>query len=64
MNLAITIIGILMVADSLFTLVNFSNVESVLLKYFPNLKIKQLAILEGIVGALIIAIKIFTRTVY
>ena len=64
MNLTITVIGILMVTDSLFTLLNFSKVESALHKYFPNLNIKKLALVEGITGAIILMIKFFTQTIY
>ena len=62
MNLLITIIAVLMVADAAFTLVNLSMVESILKRYFPNLNIKKLALVEGLVGLIVLALKAGTGT--
>lgn len=63
MNLAITLIACLMIADSLFALLNISKVKSILHKAFPNLDIKKVAIIEGVAGAIIILVKVITQTV-
>ena len=63
MNLVITIIGVLMVADSAFTLLNINKVESILHKAFPNLNVKKVAIVEGTAGVLIVGAKIMTNSV-
>ncbi|MCP4298120.1 MAG: hypothetical protein GY786_21240 [Proteobacteria bacterium] len=62
MNLVVTIIAILMVADSAFTLGNLTKVESILATAFPNLDIRKLALIEGIAGLIILGIKITTKT--
>ncbi|MBT4288132.1 MAG: hypothetical protein HOD92_12420 [Deltaproteobacteria bacterium] len=62
MNLIITIIAVLMVADSLFTLANLSKVESLLHRAFPSLDIKKVAIVEGVVGFIIILVKLSTHS--
>ncbi len=63
MNIAITIVGFLMIADSLFTLLNLDRVESFLHKVFPQLNVKKLAVVEGVVGCAVILIKLYTKTV-
>jgi hypothetical protein len=63
MNLAITIIAVLMVADAGFTLVNFDRIESLLHSLFPKMNVKKLALVEGLVGVVILVIKIKTGTV-
>ncbi len=62
MNLAITIVAVLMVSDASFTLLNLNKVESLLKRYFPNMDIKKLAVLEGVVGLVILLLKISTGT--
>lgn len=51
-----------MVADSAFTLTNLSKVESILHRAFPKLNIKKTAIVEGIVGFIIILFKLSTQS--
>jgi hypothetical protein len=63
MNTVITVMAILMVADALFTLLNLSKVESLLLNVFPNLNVKKLAVVEGLAGGFIIILKISTGSV-
>ncbi len=63
MNLLITIIAVLMVADAAFTLLNLSMVESILKRYFPNMNIKKLALVEGFIGLIVLVLKIGTGTV-
>ena len=62
MNLVITFIAILMVADALFTLTNLAKVETWLSDYFPNLDVRKVAMVEGAVGLFILALKLSTRT--
>lgn len=62
MNLAITVVAVLMVSDASFTLLNLNKVESLLKRYFPNMDIKKLAVLEGVVGLVILLLKISTGT--
>ena len=52
-----------MIADAAFTLLNQSKVESVLRNAFPNLDVKKLATVEGVVGLTILSLKIATSTV-
>ena len=63
MNTVITVIAILMVADALFTLLNLSKVESLLQNVFPNLNVKKLAVIEGLVGGFILILKMGTGSV-
>ncbi len=63
MNLFLTIVAVLMVSDAAFTLLNLSKVESFLQSRFPNLNIKKLAVVEGIVGIIILFLKINTKTI-
>lgn len=63
MNIFITIVAIIMVADSLFTLANLSKVESILQSAFPKMDIKKLATIEGLVGLVILVIKYSTQTI-
>jgi len=63
MNTVITVIAILMVADSLFTLLNLSKVESILHNVFPSLNIKKLAIIEGFAGGVILLFKVSTNSI-
>lgn len=62
MNIVITLVAVLMVADSAFTLGNLTKIESILATTFPNLDIKKLAFIEGVVGLIILGIKISTKT--
>ena len=62
MNLLITIIAILMIADALFIYANYSGLEPFIAKIFPNLELKKLAIVEGVIGAIILIIKTKTGT--
>jgi hypothetical protein len=63
MNLVITIIAVLMVADACFTLLNLSKVESILRSVFPRMNVKKLALVEGMAGIAIIVLKVGTDTV-
>jgi len=63
MNLVITIIAVLMVADACFTLLNLSKVESILRSVFPRMNVKKLALVEGMTGIAIIVLKVSTDTV-
>ena len=63
MHLVITIIAIIMVADSAFTLGNLSKVETILVSFFPNLDIKTVAMVEGVAGLVILGFKISTKTI-
>ncbi|MDT8447235.1 MAG: hypothetical protein RRB13_10135 [bacterium] len=60
MNLLTTFIALLMLGDALFALSNLARVESWLKEFFPNLDVKQLALVEGGVGLAILAIKFTT----
>lgn len=62
MNLFTTVIAVLMVADSTFTLINLDKVESMLKSFFPNLNIKLLALIEGAIGMIALLIKIKMKT--
>jgi hypothetical protein len=62
MNLLITIIAVLLVSDASFTLLNLTKVESILKQHFPNINIKKLAAIEGLVGLVILMLKISTGT--
>lgn len=62
MNIVITVIAVIMVVDSCFTLLNLSKVESVLQVFFPKMNVKKLAIAEGGAGLLIIIMKISTQS--
>ena len=63
MNTITSIIAIFMIGDALFTLLNLSRVKSLINSMFPSLDIKKVAIVEGLVGALILVLKVSTRTV-
>ncbi|MCP4752020.1 MAG: hypothetical protein GY866_14085 [Proteobacteria bacterium] len=63
MNTIITVVAILMVSDAAFTLLNLSKVESFLNKAFPKMNVRKLAMVEGVVGMVIIIIKISTKTI-
>jgi hypothetical protein len=63
MNLVITIVAILMVADAGFTLVNLDRIESFLHSVFPRMNVKKLALVEGLVGVVILMIKLKTGTI-
>jgi len=60
MNIFITTISVLMVIDAAFTLVNFTKVEPMIHRVFPNLDIKTLATIEGLTGLIIIILKLST----
>ena len=62
MNTLISIFATIMIVDSLFTLLNLSKVESVVKVFFPEMNIKKLAMVEGLVGIIIILIKFSTNT--
>lgn len=62
MNLFITIVAALMLGDAIFILANFSNLESFISRIFPNLNLKMMAIVEGIVGLFILFLKFKTGT--
>ncbi|MGK0289336.1 MAG: hypothetical protein ACI86H_000773 [bacterium] len=63
MHLFLTIIAFLMVTDALFTWANYDKVESLLKKQFPKLDLKVFAFIEGLIGLLILSIKVFTKTI-
>lgn len=62
MNIAITIIAILMLIDALFTLLNLSKVESMIHSLFPHMEVKKVAVIEGAVAAIVLALKVATQT--
>ena len=63
MNLVITIVAVLMVADAAFALVNLSKFESFLQTQFPKMNVKKLAMVEGGVGLIVLVLKIATGTI-
>lgn len=63
MNTVISIIAIFMVGDALFTLLNLAKVKTLLFSMFPSLDIKKVALVEGLVGFVILLIKISTNTI-
>ena len=64
MNLLLTIIAIIMVVDSIFTLLNLTKVESILHSVFPKMDVRKLATIEGVVGIIILALKYGTKTIH
>lgn len=62
MNLLTSFIALLMLADSLFTLANLAKVESWLNDYFPDLNVRKLALVEGVVGLMILLFKFTTSS--
>ncbi|OFZ81488.1 MAG: hypothetical protein A2508_07205 [Candidatus Lambdaproteobacteria bacterium RIFOXYD12_FULL_49_8] len=62
MNLLITFLALLMVADSFFALTNLRKVQNWLEDYFPNLDIKKLALVEGVAGLLILLLKLVSHS--
>lgn len=62
MDLFITIIAALMVADAVFALLNLGKFESLLKAHFPNMNVKKLAVVEGSVGVVILMLKLATGT--
>lgn len=63
MNLFITVVSVLMISDAAFTLVNLNKVQSLLHSRFPQINVKKLALVEGVVGLVVLALKIVTGTV-
>lgn len=64
MNLILTIVAVLMITDAAFALLNLTKFESLLHTQFPNMNVKKLAVVEGVVGLVILVLKITTATVY
>ena len=63
MNLVITIVAVLMVSDAAFALLNITKFESLLHSQFPKMNVKLLAAVEGIIGLVILFIKLATGTI-
>ncbi len=60
LNLITTIIAFLMIADAGFTLTNLTRVETLIHQLFPQLDVKKLAWVEGLVGLVILVVKSIT----
>lgn len=60
MNLLTTIIACLMVGDAIFATLNLARLESLIHQLFPQLNLKKVALVEGLVGGAILLFKILT----
>ena len=61
MSFIINAITVLMVADSVFILVYPKHIEQLVKDVFPTLKIRQVAIVELVVGTLILVMRTASR---
>ncbi len=52
-----------MVSDAAFALLNLTKFESLLHSQFPKMNVKLLAAVEGIIGLVILFIKLATGTI-
>jgi uncharacterized protein YjeT (DUF2065 family) len=57
----INAIAVLMIADGVFILVYPKHIEQLLKDVFPNLRIRQVAIAELVVGTLILVVRAASR---
>ena len=54
MHIGITIFAILLVLDSLITYFFYLGINQVVIKFFPKINIKLIALVEGVFGLVIL----------